>query len=386
MHKIGFAGIVDGPEEYAAVKRAMDSHWHGPGKEAEAFEHEFAQFLGVKYALLTNSGSSANLLALKASDIPDSTYVLTSGCGFPATLNPILHLGYRPILVDYDLKTQNIDLKQVKEKVHQAAAIIVAHTMGNPIDMHELQDIIGDREIPIIEDCCEALGSTFLGNQVGTFGTVGTFSFYPSHQLNGLGGGGCVVTDDEDVAIRLRSLRNWGKLARKPSFTGDHVTDYSNMVDGIPYDDQYTYQTIGFNMQPTDVQAAYLREQLKRLPRFIKIRTRNWKHLESVCSAIPQLQLMKVDESCYPAYFGFTMVLKEGSRDSFAEYLEKHGVRTRPFFAGNITRHEPYKDLYQEFPVADNLMRNALFIGVWPGITQEQIEYVGETIKAYFNE
>lgn len=393
--KIPFAGVVHGQEEAWSVMRAFDSMWHGPGPESDAFEKEFAEYIGVKYALLTNSGSSANLLALKSLNLPVGSKVLTSGCGFPATLNPILHLGLQPVLVDYDLNTQNIDVEQIYDKCLASAvssrpfdtirAIILAHTMGNPVNMFLVRAAAKLCGAVIIEDCCEALGSKLSGQHVGTFGDIGTFSFYPSHQMNGLGGGGCIVTNDQSIALEARSLRNWGKKVEIPGFAGDHVTAYENKIDDIPYDTAYTYTTVGYNMQPTDVQAAYLREQLRRLPSFVERRKENWEYLRDNIK-IPEIKTMEVLEGAEPSYFGYSMNFTgqlEGERDVFASYLERNGVRGRPFFAGNVTRHVPYRHLFQEFPVADHLMKNAMFTGVWPGLSLEHMRYVAERINTF---
>lgn len=396
MKSIPFAGIVDSEDrEYEAVRRAMRSGWHGPGAECDAFEKEFASYVGSNYALLTNSGSSANLLALKALNLPAGSKVLTSGCGFPATLNPILHLGLTPVLVDYDMETQNINLDQVEQalrldrlttgKYGYIEAILFAHTMGNPVDMNRLVKIADEYGTIVIEDCCEALGSKLNGQHVGTFGHIGTFSFYPSHQMNGLGSGGCIVTNDQNIALEARSLRNWGKLVRAPEFAGDHVTEYVNEIDGVKYDDQYTYQSVGFNLQPTDVQAAYLREQLKRLDEFVARRKENWEYLADNAQCL-EIQTMEVFEGAEPSYFGFSMALMgemEGRRDELSRFLEERGIRGRPFFAGNVTRHKPYRHLFQEFPVADKLMRDAMFLGVWPGLTLEHMKYVANTINSF---
>lgn len=399
---VPFAGIVDSntegteiADEYSKVIEAMQTGWHGPGFICNEFEKEFSKYLGVDYALLTNSGSSANLLALKSLGLPEGSKVLTSGCGFPATLNPIIHLGLEPVLVDYDLETQNIDLTQVEHKLlysnlipdetKRIKAMIVAHTMGNPINMVKLIELAEEYNVWVISDCCEALGSKLNGVDISQYGDIATFSFYPSHQLNGLGGGGCIVTNNEKFALECRSLRNWGKVARDIKFIGEHVTNYSTDVDGILYDDQYTYMQVGFNFQPTDVQAAYLREQLKRLPEFIRRRKENWEYLNKHIN-ISQIKTMIIIDNAEPSYFGYSMVLTDnlvGQRDIFAKYLMDNNIKSRPYFAGNISRHEPYKYLYTELPIADYLMKDALFIGVWPGLTLEHMKYVVNIVNLY---
>ncbi|MCR4307718.1 MAG: DegT/DnrJ/EryC1/StrS family aminotransferase [Candidatus Berkelbacteria bacterium] len=383
--KINFAGIIQGQEEADAVIRVIQSEWHGSGNEAKTFEQDFADFIGTKYALTVNSGSSANLLAIKALDIPEGSCVLTSGCGFPATLSPIIHAGYKPVLVDYDIKTHNIDLDQVEKacKTVKVHAIIFAHTMGNPVDMTRLMEIANKYKIKVIEDCCEALGAVWNGKQVGSFGDLATFSFYPSHQLNGMGMGGAIVTNNVEYALKMRSMRNWGKQANAPKFTGDHVTTYNTLVDGIPYDEGYAYETIGYNLLMPDVNVAYLRVQFKRLADFVARRKHNWETLHNALKDLP-IGLMPVQDGAVPSYFGFTMITLPDERDKFADYLESTGIRTRPFFAGNITRHDPFRYLLQDLPIADKFMRQALFVGVWPGITDEHLEYIIETIKNYW--
>jgi len=367
---IPFAGVTQGLAEYLAVLRVMVSGWHASGPECAKFEREFADYVGVDYALTVNSGSSANLLALKALDLPEGSKVITSGCGFPATLSPILHLNFKPVLVDYDIYTQNIDLEQVEQAMKKGAkAIIFAHTMGMPVDMNQMMRLARKYNVKVIEDCCEALGAKLDNQQVGSFGDVATFSFYPSHQINGLGMGGCVVTNDRTIALKVSSLRKWGKLVNEPQFTGDHITSFDNKVDGIDYDEHYTYQTVGFNMLMPDVAAAYLRIQLLRLPKILKARKHNWEHLQDKIGSPT-----KIIEGAEPAHFGFTILSK--NRDKLSQYLEKHGVRTRPFFAGNITRHDPFKNLHKKLPVADQLMKDGMFIGVWPGIKQPQLDYI----------
>jgi len=372
---IKFAGIKQGLKEIIAVNKVLLSPQHASDKECDKLEREFANFIGTKYALTLNSGSSANLLALKVLNLPKGSKVITSGCGFPATLSPILHLGYEPILVDYDIHTQNIDLDQVEKEAPNAKAILFAHTMGNPVDMDRLMSIAKKYKLKVIEDCCEAVGSKFGGKYVGTFGDISTFSFYPTHQINGLGGGGCLVTNNEKYAIEARSLRNWGKVAKTPYFSKP-PKDYTENIDGVKYHEQYTYQTVGFNMLMSDVQAAYLRVQLKRLPKFIKIRERNWNMFKKALGAD-----MIVHEKAEPAYFGFTYIAKD--RNKLIQKLEDNGIKTRPFFAGNITRHKPFEQFKRKFKSADYLMEHGLFWGVWQGMTRRDVKIIIKVIKGY---
>lgn len=377
---VPFAGIVDGVNEKLAANAVLFSGWHASGNEAKEFERELADYIGVDFALTTNSGSSALMLALKALSLPKGAKIITSGCGFPATLNPILHLGHTPVLVDYNKDTQNIDLRQIEaalKKHKNIKAMIIAHTMGIPVDMREVMKLAKKFKVKVIEDCCEAIGATIDNRQVGSFGDLACFSFYPSHQINGLGTGGAVTTDNEEYALRMRSMRNWGKKVRDTAWQGDHVTQYTNDVDGVMYDDQYTYTSIGFNFQMPDICCAYAREQLRRLPELVRRREENWNYLNERMGAKTKLR-PRLPLGAKPSYFGYVIV--NDRRDDLANKLEAAGVRQRPYFAGNITRHEPYKNLKQAFPVADLFMEKALFVGVWPGLKRKHLDHIISTI------
>ena len=371
---IDFARCIFGKEERDAVNRVLDGYWLASGKENEEFEREFAKYIGTNHAVCVNSGSSANLLALACLELPKGSKVLTSACGFPATLAPILHLGLEPILVDYDIETLNIDIKQCIEaiKKYDIKAVIIAHTLGVPVDLRNLKGICQDKRIPIIEDCCEAVGAKIDGFKVGTCGKLGTFSFYPSHQMTALGGGGLLVTNRRGLVLKLKSMRDWGKRWDWNEKLGDKVTDYSfnNYYPG------YTYETLGYNMKLPEANAAFGREQLKRLDGFVAQRMCNFRYL-----ADRTKMDCTIPSECYPSYFGFPMIRKD--RNKFGEYLESKGIRHRPFFAGNITRHKPFNHLKGEFPIADLLMQEGMFIGCWPGLTEEELSYMVETINAY---
>ena len=393
MRDIRLAGVVQGQEEIDAVMRVMatDPPWHVSGPECNALQKELAEFIGVKYCVVVNSGSSANLLALAALNLRKKSFVLTSACGFPATLNPIIHLGHIPVLVDYKLETLNIDLDQVELALQQYAprAMIIAHTLGAPVDMHRLMILCDKYEVVLIEDACEAIGSEYQGEKLGSFGEVSTVSFYSSHQISGFGGGGAILTDNEEIYERAKSLRDWGKKSVREGYI---CTKMDTMVGDMPYDQQYTYDTIGYNMRYPDVNCAYTREQLKRLPSFSCRRYDNYMYLEQRLQSfnVP-LHYPEWPDFSNPACFGFPIVLKEEEqRDKLVEHLENNGVHVRLFFAGNILRHKAYENLKYSslctnFPVADYLMRNAFFCGVWPGLMYEDMEYTAEKIKQFYN-
>lgn len=377
---IDFARCLFGDEERAAVNRVMTGHWLASGAENAAFEAEYAAYVGVPYALAVNSGSSANLLAMASLDLPKGSRVLTSGCGFPATLSPILHRGHQPILVDYDAATLNIDVGQVVTAIkhRRCDAVILAHTLGVPVHMRPILDAAAQAGIPVIEDCCEAAGATYHGAQVGSLGTIGTFSFYPSHQLTALGGGGMLTFKHEAHYRRAKSLRDWGKLPDWDTY-GRNNTSYTAEVDGVAYFPHYVYETAGFNFKLPEANCAFGREQLRKLPSFVQERTQRHAWLAE------SLPTTRVPSDCEPSWFGFPILLPVdapvGARDELGDYLESRGVRHRPFFAGNITRHKPFAEWRQEFPVADYLMTHCLFVGCGPHMSETDCRYVAEVVR-----
>lgn len=376
---IDFARPYFGDEERAAVNRVMVGHWLGSGPETEAFEQEFACYVNAPYALAVNSGSSANLLALACLNLAKGSKVLTSGCGFPATLAPILHLGLEPVLVDYEMPSFNIDVAQVVERLRGVRAIIFAHTMGNPVDVTQIAIAAREYGTYVIEDCCEAFGASLKGKQVGSIGDIGTFSFYPSHQITALGGGGMMTFDDERFYLRAKSMRDWGKLATWDKL-GQQNTTYSVTVDAIPYFPHYVYETVGYNFRLPEANSAFGREQLKRADWITQQRRRNHHML------LAQIKAKNIETAwplvgAEPSWFGVILHLKTGNRKAFGEHLEAKGVRHRPFFAGNITRHYPFRWLAKPLPVADKLMNQTVFVGCWAGLTDEQVSYMAEVIN-----
>lgn len=370
---IDFACADYGIEEKDAVKRVLNSPLLASGPENEAFEKEFGEYVGSKYAVCCNSGSSANLLALASLNLKKGSKVLTSACGFPATLSPIIHLGLDPVLVDYDSETNNIHLKdafQEIEKYKNISAMIFAHTMGNPIKLPIHPNI------PIIEDCCEAVGS----KGVGQIGDLATWSFYPAHQMTAGGSGGMVTTNNEILYQRLRSLRDWGKQYTWDSGRGGNQTQYDSEIG---YHPGYTYTSIGWNFKLPEMCAAFGRVQLKKLDQFREIRMKNWNYLYEKLKDIEEIYIPKMDQEASP--FGFCMNLQR-NRNDFGTYLETNGIKHRPFFAGNILRQPAFKseEAYR-FPVSDYLMDYSLFIGCHTKLTQENLDYMVEVIREYFS-
>lgn len=387
--QIDFAKAVFGKEEIDAVNRVLQGNWLASGPENEAFEEEFAQYVGTKYAICCNSGSSANILALASLDLPKNARVLTSACGFPATLSPIIHCGFEPVFVDYDINTHNADLNQVEKLIESCDALILAHTLGNPMNMSRLIDMAETFHVHIIGDCCEAIGTKINGKSVGSFGTLGTFSFYPAHQMTALGGGGMITTDDEVLMKRIKSMRDWGKMWDWDSDKGNVTTSYTTNVDGMAYFPGYTYQTVGYNFKLPEANCAFGREQLKRLDHFRINREYNFHYLESRLYDLGCFVDLKYNPDTEISWFGYILTLKDGfgNRNEFGDFLEANGIRHRPFFAGNILRHKPFSGIASayanNFPVADKLMRDSLFVGCWPGLKKEELDYIIEKVREY---
>jgi len=384
---IDFAKQDFGSEEIDAVLRVLNSNWLAAGPENEAFEIEFAKYIGTKYAICVNSGTSANLLALASLGLPKGSKVLTSACGFPATLSPILHLGLEPVLVDYNIHTLNIDTHQVLEKMKGVQAIIIAHSLGNPVDLTAIKEKANELGIPLIEDCCEAVGSSIHGAPVGRSATLATYSFYPAHQMTACGAGGMITTNDEGLSRKIKSLRDWGKTADWDIKLGHSTTKYDSKVGDIPYFKHYIYETIGYNMKLPDVCAAFGRCQIKKLDEIAESRMSNYRYIDPLVREMNGMFYdLEVDIGAIASWFGYPLTIKNtkpGLRNSLGDALEEAGIRHRPFFAGNITKHKPFSHLKGHFPVADKIMDSTLFFGIWQGMTREQLDYIVNTVRKW---
>ena len=386
---IDFAKCDFGKEEIDAVNKVMSTEWLASGPETEAFEKEFASYVGTHYAVCVNSGSSANLLALASLNLPKGSKVLTSACGFPATLAPILHLGLEPVLVDYDIDTLNIDITEVYNTlltVPDIKAIILAHSLGNPVDMRGIHKACNELGISIIEDCCEAVGSKVLGNSVGHYATLATFSFYPAHQITAFGGGGMVTTNSKELWLQMKSMRDWGKVWDWDDKLG-HATTSFNQTEFLDYDKpyykHYTYQTVGWNMKLPDANSAFGRVQLKKLDKLSDERHGIYQYLRDGIDDIGLFKPVEIIDDARVSWFGFPLILEYGDRNSLSKHLIDNGIGHRPFFAGNITRHKPFSHLKGDFPVADLLMDYVLFFGCWQGMKKEQMDYIIEKVEEW---
>ena len=401
------SGKVFNNEEINNAIFAAKEGWWTEGKWAKQFESDFKKFLGVRYVTLVNSGSSANLLALASltSEVfgerrlkPGDEFITTS-VAFPTTVNPGIIYGLKPVFIDVELDTLNIDASQIEKAITKKTKLImIAHTLGRPFNLDKIVSLCKKYNLWLIEDCCDALGSKYKGKYVATFGDVATFSFYPAHQIT-MGEGGAVVTNNPLIYRSSRQFRDWGRDCwcdtGKDNTCGKR---FGWKLGELPYgyDHKYIYSQIGYNLKLTDFQAAIGVAQLKKLPYFIKKRQENYRTLYNFFKKYEKyFILMREDKDLEISYFGFPLVVRPGApftRNQLTEYLEKNKIGTRNVFAGNLLRHPAYLKLKDKFKIignhknADLVMNNAFWLGVWPGIDKEKINYMKKIIKKFLDQ
>ncbi len=397
------SGKVLGAEELQHMVEASLDAWLTTGRFNDAFERRLAEFIGAKHALTTNSGSSANLLAFSALTSPQlgeralkpGDEVITVAAGFPTTVNPTLLYGMIPVFVDIHIPTYNIDPGQIDAAVSsKTRAIMVAHTLGNPFDVAEVTRIAKKHNLWLVEDCCDALGSTYGGRRVGTFGHIGTVSFYPAHHIT-MGEGGAVFTNDDDLKRIIESFRDWGRDCYcAPGKENTCGKRFGWQLGTLPfgYDHKYTYSHLGFNLKITDLQAAVGLAQLERLPGFIEIRKRNFAFLKArLRDSEDFLLLPEATVNSDPSWFGFPITVRESAaanRAHIQQYCDQYKIGTRLLFAGNLVR-QPYMAgrAHRVAGTLDNtnrVMSDTFWIGVYPGLTEEMLEYAVSKIEAFF--
>lgn len=407
--RIPYASRVFDENEMQALTDAMLDFWLTAGRFADQFEKKFASWLGVKYASLVNSGSSANLLAFMALTAPElgdrqikpGDEVITVACGFPTTVTPILNYGAVPVFVDITVPQYNIDAARLEEALSdKTKAVMIAHTLGNPFDLKSVKAFCDTHKLWLVEDNCDALGSRYTINgetkQCGTWGDIGTSSFYPPHHMT-MGEGGCVYTDNPLLHRLILSFRDWGRDCICPSgrdnFCGHR---FDGQFGQLPrgYDHKYVYSHFGYNLKATDLQAAVGCAQLDKLPEFIEKRKRNWKKLRELLVPLDdRLILPEPAENSDPSWFGFLMTVRPESnlsRNEITRCLENKNIQTRLLFSGNLIRHPCFDtlrgtDAYRvvgELKKTDLVMNNGFWIGVYPGMTEEMLEYMASTIKS----
>jgi len=376
--------------------------WLTAGRFAERFESDLARWMGVRYAILCNSGSSANLLALSALTSPalgadrlrPGDEVITVAAGFPTTVNPILQNGLTPVFVDIDLSTYNARLDRVAEAIGpRTGAIVLAHTLGNPNDLTSLRALADEHDLWLIEDNCDALGSRHHGQLTGTFGDLATQSFYPAHHIT-MGEGGAVLTSRPALKTIVESFRDWGRdcwCAPGKADTCGKRFDWQ--LGDLPrgYDHKYTYSHIGYNLKATDMQAAVGVAQLGKLPAFIDARRRNWTRLRESLQHLDEFFLLPAPApDSDPSWFGFALTIRTSApftRSSLIAHLEARRIGTRLLFGGNLLRQPAYRDIPHRvvgpLETSDLVMNQTFWLGVYPGLTDPMIDYVVESVDAF---
>jgi len=399
ISKVPVAGrVLDNEDQEILIKSSLEM-WLTAGRFTEEFEKKLREFTGIRHALFVNSGSSANLLAISALKIfynlNDGDEVITSAVNFPTTLNPIIQNNLTPVLVDAERGSFNIDPDQIEKKItSKTKGIVLAHTLGNPFNLNKIKEICEEYNLFLMEDMCDAFGSTYDGKMVGQFGDVSTLSFYPAHHIT-TGEGGAVLTNKPKLKKIIESLRDWGRDCYCPPGQDNTCKKrYDWQLGGLPhgYDHKYIYSHVGYNLKSTDMQAALGVSQLKKLPRFIESRKKNFNYLFKAFSEFDDFELPIWEEKSEPSWFGFPISVKNSakfSRNDLVKYYDENNIGTRLLFAGNIVLQPAYIDLDmgkpEEFPVANSVVENTFWLGVYPGLTSEHLDFVIKITREFIS-
>jgi CDP-6-deoxy-D-xylo-4-hexulose-3-dehydrase len=393
--------VIDAADMAAVVDSALDG-WFTTGRWAKEFERKLARFVGVRFASLVNSGSSANLVALSALTSPKlgaralkpGDEVITVAAGFPTTVNPIFQNRLVPVFVDVTLPTYEIDVTQLEAAYSaRTRAVMVAHTLGNVFNLGAVSAFCRKHNLWLIEDCCDALGSTWKGQKAGTFGDIATVSFYPAHHIT-MGEGGAVLTDKPSLQVIIDSFRDWGRDCWcEPGKDNTCGKRFDWQLGTLPcgYDHKYTYSHVGYNLKATDMQAALGCSQIDKLQHFIERRKENFAYLKSALAPLEEfLQLPVAGEHADPSWFGFPIGVKPGApftRDQLTAALEAQKIGTRLLFAGNLTRQPAYAGLefrsVGDLPNTDYVMNSVFWIGVFPGLTPPMLDHIVQTMTNF---
>ena len=423
--KVNYAGRVFDETEMVNLADSALEFWLTYGHWSRDFEKGLAAYLGVRFALMVNSGSSANLLAFMTLTSPllgerrirRGDEVITVAAGFPTTIAPIVQYGAVPVFVDMDLATVNVDVTKLEAAVSpRTRAVMLAHTLGNPFDVRAVKQFCERHNLWLVEDNCDALGSKFAGKFTGTWGDIGTSSFYPPHHLT-MGEGGAVYTDNPLLKKIALSMRDWGRDCWCESGVDNTCgCRFTKQFGKLPlgYDHKYVYSHFGYNLKATDLQAAIGCAQLEKFPEFVEKRKANFARLHEGLKDIPQLQLFEKLPESDPSWFGFLMTVKGSTnftnttncgagnscsscnswtRNGLAQYLEANKIQTRNLFAGNIVKHPCFEGLREgvdyrvagTLDVTDRIMNDSLWIGLYPGMGEAKIDYMIKTVRAYFS-
>lgn len=407
---VNYAGPYFNHEEYVAAVETLLKGWLVMGNDSLKFERKFPKFLGKQYGVLTNSGSSSNLLmmsALKSKrtyNLPEKTKVIMPVAGFPTTVNPTLQCGFEPVFVDIELDTLNVDVQQLEKTLKETPEIKVitfAHVLGNPPNMDAIMDLVKKYDLILLEDCCDALGSYYDGKLLGSFGKMASCSFYPAHHIT-MGEGGFIACEDTHMEDVLRSFREWGRgcycvgpEANKLK-CGTCKKRFSEWIPSLPdqiFDHKYVYDEIGYNVKPIELQASIGLKQLEKLEHIGQTRRKNYNDLFNIYLKYEQFfHIPRPQDKSDPSWFAFPLTIRKNSpftRTEFVNYLEDHLIQTRPYFAGNIMLQPAYTHLPQavdardKFPMATHATLNTIFHGTSPVISTEQISYIGECVDTF---
>ena len=404
--RISYASRVYDSEEMVNLVDSSLEFWLTSGRYTDQFEAEFAKYLGVKYCSLVNSGSSANLVAFMTLTSPllgeravrRGDEVITVAAGFPTTVTPMIQYGAVPVFVDVTIPQYNIDVTQLEKALSEKTkAVMVAHTLGNPFDLRAVRNFCNKYDLWLIEDNCDALGSeyNFDGTTylTGTVGDIGTSSFYPPHHMT-MGEGGAVYTNNATLNKIIRSFRDWGRDCVCPSGMDNlckHRFDRQYGELPLGYDHKYVYSHFGYNLKATDMQAAIGCAQLKKFPSFVERRRHNFARLKAALAPVAdRLILPEACPNSNPSWFGFLMTCREGvDREKVVRYIEDHGVQTRMLFSGNLIKHPCFDEMRKsgegyrvvgDLATTDRIMTSTFWVGVYPGMTDEMIDYMARTI------
>lgn len=406
--RVSYASRVYDEREMQALTDAMLDFWLTTGRFSKEFEKNFSEWLGVKYAHLVNSGSSANLIAFSVLTAPElgdrqikrGDEVITVACGFPTTITPILQYGAVPVFVDVTIPQYNIDVSQLEEALSdKTKAVMIAHTLGNPFDLKTVKEFCEKYNLWLVEDNCDALGSQYTINGetrfTGTWGDIGTSSFYPPHHMT-MGEGGAVYTNNPLLNRLILSYRDWGRdcicVSGEDNLCG-HRWDGQFGLLPKGYDHKYTYSHFGYNLKVTDLQAAVGVEQLKKFPYFVEKRKHNWKRLHAALESVQnKIILPEACENSDPSWFGFLISVKPETgldRNEVVKYIESKNVQTRLLFSGNIIKQPCFNEIREtnayrvigNLEISDFVVNNAFWVGVYPGMTDTMIDYMAQIIK-----
>ena len=408
---VNYAGPYFDSDEYVAAAEILLQGWLVMGDKSTRFETKFPRLFGKEWGILTNSGSSSNLLMMasltskRGHHFPKGTKVLMPIAGFPTTLNPTLQVGFEPVFLDIEIDTLNLDLTRAEDLIqqHDIKVITFAHVLGNPPNMDAVMDLVKKYNLVFLEDCCDALGSTYDGKPLGSYGDMASCSFYPAHHMT-MGEGGFVACNTYAQEVVLRSFREWGRgcycIGPKANKLkcGTCKTRFSNWIPTMPdevFDHKYVYDEIGYNLKPIELQAAMGLAQLDKLDDIHALRRRNYKLLFAIYEKYEEFfHLPRAQAKSDPSWFAFPLTIRKGApftRTEIVDFLEDNLIQTRPYFAGNIMLQPAYShlmnpvDARDNFPVATQTMTNTFFHGTSPVITTEQISYIGKIVDLFMS-